>query len=316
MKVSLDPFIQSQLEYFIEGLDSILSSGNVGRLGAFQNKNLNQKGFLFEKEDFINLLKEKSITISDVKLSQKFLLTIKFSPISLFKKWIFCISNYSLLKVSERQDRFEREFFLYEKEGIYSFLMLTTNVAQERCLHHLYEKEDLKDYQMSFNLAFDEKRKFILYKDYLNKKEYGIFLDESVPIRKLQKINMIVDKDSKGITYTLCMDSLQHYYFFDLQEDEKRIKKLDKLKPAKKKSMRGSNQVLCEKNYIEIDAFLKSFDGINKSTNQFSNISLGRVNRIPVLINLSNSYKNTLIVIKYHEESRVLKYFRPKRICD
>ncbi len=313
MKVSLDPFIQSQLEYFIEGLDSILSSGNVGRLGAFQNKNFNDKGFLFEKEDFINLLKQKSISISDVTLPQKFLVKIKFSPISLFKKWIFYISNDSLLKISERKDRFEKDFFLYEKGGIYSFFMLTTNIAQERFLYHLYEKEDLKDYQIHFNLAFDENRKLILYKDYLNKKEYGIFLDESIPIRKLQKIEMIIDKDSQGISYTLCTGCLKRsYYFFDLKEDEKKLKKLDELKPVKKKSMKLSNQVLPEKNYVEIDAFLKSFDGINKSTNQFANISLGRINRIPVLINLSNSYKNTLIVIKYHEENRVLNILDQK----
>ena len=108
-----DPYLfaATHLQYFEKGIKTITSSENTGTPMAFQDHALNKQGLILDKIDFLDILETYRVEIPIKNIPNKFVLNIKYSPISFFKKWIFHLSNHALLKVKEREAGFEVEFF-------------------------------------------------------------------------------------------------------------------------------------------------------------------------------------------------------------
>ncbi|MBL8994813.1 MAG: hypothetical protein JNM63_15810, partial [Spirochaetia bacterium] len=94
-----------------EGLRQIVLNKNPGYANAF----------LFRPEEKIRISRDELLRIFDAldiimpnrNLPDEVEISIKFSPIALFKKWIFTVSNKNFLKVTEREKEFEREFYVF-----------------------------------------------------------------------------------------------------------------------------------------------------------------------------------------------------------
>ena len=304
-----NPFAEIHLQYFEEGIKTIISTENTGTLMAFQDQDLNQKGLFLNKIDFLGILETHRIEFPIKNIPNKFVLNIKYSPISFFKKWIFCLSNHALLKMSERINQYEVEFFIYHQNNHYVITSLSTNVAHERFLYCLHQKETLDKHQATFKTTFDEKGSIILYKDYILITEHPIIVKHVKP-NKIYTLQIEVTKTIKDITYRLKIEHLPiKMYTFSLMPNKMNFKevRLPKqasipLKSPSKIEVFAKPSINMEKDHQEVIQLIKAFHETSRLTNKFANIALGRVNKIPVLVNLASHYKDTLVTMKYENE--------------
>ena len=147
------------LKYIKDGLQIITDNSNAGYQTAFPIKSLNNQGFTIFRDSFLKLLSEFE-GVSNVKnLPDFFELKIKYSPIAQFKKWIFLISNRKFLMVSERKKEFENEFYFLFLDGNLFFQPIITNIAHEKFLLNLYDREKIPETTTTFSTFFDDKKK-------------------------------------------------------------------------------------------------------------------------------------------------------------
>ena len=376
---SVSFILHSDIDYLRLSLASIIEASNPGNLAAFQDSNRNREGMLFEKDDFIAAMEEKNIYINPSGYPEEFMVMLKYSPISLFKKWIMILSNQVLLKTKEKHTRpFRREFFFYKQDkDNYYFYPLATNATHERFLLTVYEKPVIVDQHFNFKTFFNEEKKLVLYKNYHKRKVASLFFDKKAIIipGQLYAVSVHVNKTPYRINYRVTVQHVKSDISYEIwlhkdkagilrkeerdkilldqqqsegesknvkeksthqkaeltsnlgADDNKHIddknKKFKLQKRDSKPAPAKGNNVSAEQLQIyrnDVIALINRFSKEVHRTNKFGNISLGRIFKTPILINLSSRYKNAYINIDYNDatsivsikdkEGKVLKSFK------
>ena len=113
-------------------------------------------------------------------------------------------------------------------------------------------------------------------------------------------------KTHTSIVYRMKIDDMpMRMYVFSLlpsKMDFKEVKEIKKQNPPAA-APKVSSPSDTDKHYQEVIHLIKTFHNTSRLTNKFANIALGRVHKIPVLVNLANHYKDTLITMKYASET-------------
>lgn len=294
-KIKTDEETQDHnVEYFFTGLRKIVDHGNPGFADSFHNRGDDQLGYYFTNERFEEILDDLDIQKSVKAFPGEFILQIRFSPIVLFKRWIFSVSNKDFLKVSERNQEFEKDFYVYFLDGEPIFQPLTTNIAHEKFLIYVYEKDDISDYLTTFKTSFKDDKKLVLFKDISRKKLSAIKIEQPLTPGRLYPVKVQVVKDEKAIKFKYQVNG------GPIQNQAIRLSGTSGKSSASGKSGKASAQ---EKTITEgrkkLEAMLKEMNGHLKETNRYANISLGRVEKIPVLINLASKYKNLEVRLEF-----------------
>ena len=291
------------LDYLRQGIKSTLERKNLGYLTAFSNKHDNEKGFPILRGPFLEVLEEFACTVNLRRLPEVFTLYIKYSPIAQFKRWIFTLSNKKFLAVSERAKEFEREFYFLKLKDKLFFQPILTNIAHEKFLLNLYEREKIPETITSFSTYFDDNKKLILYKDYLKKKISTVKINQELSSNTLYPVRVNYLKSFKGIKFRVTVNNgnrINHAVRISTIGETTKAKNPDK-KPEPSKPFK-----LLEEYRSEVVEVLKKFKETKKSTNKFANISLGRINKISVLVNLPSKIKNTPVIMTFNRKKELV----------
>ena len=219
----------------------------------------------------------------------------------------FIISNKSLLKVSERHLGFDGEFFLMNLSNKYHMLKVLSNIAHEKLLLTLYLKNEIIETTTHFSTFFDDTKKFTIYRDYANNKTYSIKHTSKLLPEKLYPIDLIYEKKNKEVLYQI---SINHDEKLVYTAKLGKAIKIEKTKVSSKKNTEAEATKDFKKEVIEI---IKAAIKTKMATNKFANISLGRINKIPILINLSSKYKNVDVKLTFKKE-KLLDIFDSKKM--
>ena len=293
------------LKYLKYGIEIIQKEANTGFLTAFPSKNLNSQGFPILREQFKTILNEYDIEFFIQEIPDFFDLFIKFSPISQFKKWIFIISNHNYLAVSERNKEIKLEFFLMILKDRYIFQPISKNIAHERFLFYLFDREKIPQTTFTFSTFFDERKRIILYKDYEKRKVSSVKVIQNLMVNKLYNVKITLIKDSKSIRLKCQVQNgkvINHSIKFGY---DKTTEKNSLLKTTR-------NFKSIEEYREDVLLLIKKIKNKNSSTNKFANISLGRINKIPLLVNLPSKYKNTDVILNFNKKEK-LEIFDKKK---
>ena len=294
------------INYVKEGIESILEYRNSGYLAAFPNKRYNQEEFILTKDLFLELLESFEIQFNTaIKLVSFFSFSIKYSPIAQFKKWIFHLSNRKFLMVSERKKEFDKDFYLLVLEGKRIFQPILCNIAHEKFLLNIYERSIIPETTTHFNLFFGDHPELILYNDYLRGKTSSMKISQKLSKNQRHNVRINYVKTDREIQYSFSIDG------------GRRLTHTVKLSPTKKSKILSAPIAdpikspaktfkSSEEYHEEVIKILKSCKRMKKETNKFANISLGRVNRIPILVNLSNRHKNRKVILNFNSKKELL----------
>ncbi|HMB01234.1 MAG TPA: hypothetical protein VKS21_09630 [Spirochaetota bacterium] len=297
--------LEADLDYMSAGLETIIQEDNTGTLNSFSNNNKNDKGFLIDKKSFKKLLNKHNILYDNLKLPEFFYIYIKFSPIVLFKRWIFIISNKDLLKVSQRAHIYEKEFYLLKIKDSFKFIDIVSNIAHEKFLVTLFQRKNIPETTYKFRTSFNKKKELAIYKDYFKSKTSSIVLKQRLEPEKSHDIAVSVIKDANLIKYRISVNRGKKI------NCSIRVSKSKSKTTIKKSVISDFKSIADYRN--EAESIIKQAAGKKLKTNKFANISLGRVNRIPILINLSSKYKNIPISFKISANDQ-LDIFNEKKV--
>lgn len=305
-------FSSKKVFYFYEGLKNIIRSTDKAGLScrsfsSFKNEKFNAEGILFNREEFLDVLKKVKISFLNAKnIPKTFYVYIQKSPIIHFRKWLISIENSKLIKT--KRDIFDVKYFVsYLRSNRFTFSQINRNISYESSLHMIYFCEDGINKNCSFRFSPD-KSKMTIYRDYQNDKTVEIDLPKSLSKRILSNqfflVNISFIRSKSVLKYKIKINDTEQYFNLKVSE----------LKLLKK----SSDKFFSEDELLEdtIDSQKKTITDIllrcnNKKfeTNDFSNISLGRVAKVPILVNLSKKYKNIEVHLKYSEKEEVLNVF-------
>ena len=295
-----EELLYTGLDYMRQGIRCIVESKNPGYSTAFGNKQYNEKGFTFLKKPFIEILGEFECIEKKINLPDIFHFSIKYSPIAQFKKWIFILSNKDFLRVSEWGKKFEQEFYFLKIEDNFFFQPILKNIAHEKFLLNLYQRTKIPETIINFSTYFDKSKKLFLYKDYLQKKVSTVKLSQDLILNHLYDVKVHYLKSLKGIKFrvTINGEKINHSIKFSSNKNNEQN--------IKKSSRKKSTDKTQEEYHEEVTEILKDFKNLVKSTNKFANISIGRVNKIPILINLPRKNKNMEVVIHFNTKKEIV----------
>lgn len=288
-------------QYFREGIDLMLEYDNCGYLPAFPSEKINQKGIFFKAEEFKELLDDFEINASSnvSSLPETFFVFIKYSPISLFKHWIFTISNADGVKISERSSAFEKDFFFLIIDDFPHLFSIITNIAHESFLINLYQREEVEPKTITFSTYLQKGKKLIVYKDYKQKKVSMISLKKAINPNRMHQIHIAFVKTEEKIKYSVRIrgvkDSISHAI---------RLRKVEKKKETTV-SKEEMAKVL-EEYRKETISILEKLNEKSQEINKHANLSLGRVNKVPILINLPKKYANVVIKLAFDTGEEIL----------
>lgn len=336
--------LNDNITYLTEGLSSILRSENPGYSGAFLNKIINENGAYFTSDAFLAVLKSQKMHFEEIELPSEFLIRIKFSPIALFKKWIFTITNHDFLKVSERAHEFSHEFFILHEKKSYTFTPMITNAAHEKFLVMLYKDNHFSnEFTTRFTTNFDKSGRLVLYKDYPSRRVSGITLKQTFIVGKPYPVVIKVLRDEKSIRFRVKVNNKPAQLHqikvpgtikkIDLSSDDEEpttevYTKVEKrtvitTKPEIRKALKITNKQAkpsVNTDYrSEVITLINHNSSAARKTNNSANIALGRVAKVPVLVNLPTRYKNVDVYITVDksgdvyvkdEQKNVIKMFK------
>lgn len=321
--------------YFSSAIEKVIQNGNTGYLPAFYNSLINNEGIRFNLENFKNVMDENDVLYNWKVFPAEFIVTIRFSPIAFFKKWILSITNKPFIKVSEYNTpkMFEREFFfLFIDTQLYLF-PVTNNLSHERFLYRLYFKSNFKEKNITFSTYFNDQKKLVVYRDYYRHKISTIpFPGKNFVKNKLYPIRISVIKGDGIIRYLIYVNNQKINHNTRIERNTKipvakveersevvasesePIAKQEILVPVKKASKKKSTKTKSEKINLadcrrEVLQLLAKNHQKEFETNKFANVSLGRMFSIPVLVNLSQKYKNIKIKLVFKSKEEVLQVF-------
>lgn len=320
-------FSEEKEQYFSSGIERIIQNGNTGYLPAFFNSLINEEGIRYTQESFKKIMDDNDVLCNWKVLPLDFQITIRLSPIALFKKWVIQISNRPLIKISEygTSKMYEREFFfIFIEDQIYLF-PITNNLSHERFLYRLYFRESFKEKNITFNTYFNDQRKLIVYKDYYKRKVYTVpFPGKNFIKNKLYSVRISVIKDENVIRYLIFVNGQKITHMVKVGKRSKVLAKLenpsaivDKIDgidikskaKSKKRRISGDEKLsLADFRREVIDILCKSHQK-EFETNKFANVSLGRTHSVPILINLSQKYKNIQIKLFFKSKEEILQIF-------
>jgi hypothetical protein len=303
-----------------DGLRQIVEHKNTHFASAFMGRTGDNHAITLTRDEFMGVLDRAGILPPARSVPDRFAITVKFSPIALFKKWIFTLSNRRFLKVSERAKEFERDFYVFIHQDYVCFQALSTNIAHEKFLVTIFErkyipepvrvregespaaeKKPLGDWTTEFRTHFTEEKKLILYKDYLNRKASSVQFTQAIVPGRLYDIKISVVKDPKAAKFRVWVGGgapVVHMIKFSGRRKATAVKAKPALAAAAREPEREAAAFKSFEDFRqEVLGLLHKVNGTKKKTNKFANISLGRVNKIPVLINLPSKYRDTQIKI-------------------
>jgi len=315
ISVILEKEHSQNVKYFEHGVAEIAHLSNPGYAGAFPNHEINTNGILLNKGDFLKLLKNYKIDSYIKHFPDNFHVTIKYSPIALFKKWIFTFSDLRLLKVSDRKKGYTHEFFFLIIGTHLFFVPMITNVAHENFLLSLYEKTHCEQqFTARFNTYFSKEKKLALYKDYIKNKTTGVTLTQAdIHPGALYPVRIDVFRDTRGIKFRVQVNNNRHTVTHAIK-----LSRGGKRREAASSKIQTRMLKNAEDYRKEVFDLCKTFDQVTRSTNKFANIALGRINKIPVLVNLPAKYCNRPVkitisrnkeIIVFDEKNLLLKCF-------
>ena len=123
-------------------------------------------------------------------------------------------------------------------------------------------------------------------------------------------INLFFIKNKDVIKYKIIINE-KYPLYYSLKLDELKLMKKSNDKFFKEGKNLSEEDMRLNKKKIT-DILIKNNDKEFK-TNDFSNISLGRVAKIPILINLSKKYKNISVYLKYDKKKKGIRCVFHKR---
>ena len=310
-----EELLYTGLDYFREGIKSTLRHNNFGYLTAFSNKYYNGNGFDILKEPFLEILEEFNCKPNIPHFPNVFTLCIKYSPIAQFKRWIFVISNKKFIAVTEPDKEFSREFYFLSLEDNLFFQPVLTNIAHEKFLLQLYKRKKIPETTSVFNTHFDKSQKLIVYKDYLKKKISTVKIPGYLLPKRLYSIKISYIKSTMGIKFRISVNNgskINHAVKLSSigmgekiqSKNSDSAKKIKKSKTVKKISTKPFKSL--EEYRQEVLDILKKYQKTEKATNKFANVSLGRINKIPILINMPAKYKKETIIIDFKKKKEVV----------
>ena len=303
-------FNSPEMFYLYEGLcdftDSIDEFGMSRKtFFSFKNDKLNEQGILLEKKELLDVLKKNNISfLKESILPSSFHIFIEKSPIIHFRKWLITVDNRRLIK--NKALLFNEKYFVaYLGSSKFIFSKVIHNISHESCLYSIYFSREGVSRTCSFRFSSQDS-KITIYRNYKNDKLVKIDIPK---INKKNKfyvnilVNITFSVGKKNIIkYKIIIDGKELYYNIRLND----------LKLLKKSSDKFFNEdkILLEEGEVSekkiITDILSKFHDQKMKTNDFSNISLGRVAKVPVLVNLSKRYQNTEVLLQYDEEQKIL----------
>ncbi len=299
---------------FEDGFRLLLEQKNPGYAGAFGGRQA-LEGFIYSREEMSTFLDSLGLAHPGKAFPDKFKVSVKFSPIALFKKWIFSVTNKPYLKVSEREKEYEKDFYLFMHQDYYCFQALTTNIAHEKYLLSVFERKQISDFTTDFKTTFDDERKIVVYKDYLLRKVAVIKVAQNLAIGKHHDIKIAVHKDSRLAKFRLWVNrgnptTLQISLGKGGKAAPEPVEKVEKVSSSAKtkKVAAGSSASFKSAEDFRKEAidFIKKFHNAKKKTNKSANISLGRVNKIQVLVNLAAKYKDIPVKLQFNAKQELV----------
>ena len=300
-RMSVDDF-----DYLSEGLAQMIEHENCGYLPAFPSEKKNTKGLFLPSDDFIALLEDSEVKFSLSGIPSQFKLYIKYSPIALFKRWIFHISTVDLLKISERKDAYNRDFFFLILEDIPHLFPMTSNVAHESFLESIYLKNSEEVVHHSFSCPLVTGKKLVIYKDYKNRKVSSVTFTKIVKPKKMHNFKVSYAKSQQNIRFNILVDNKHKFkHLVRLKKEEEKGKKVEADANLLKKL--GDYRLKSQK-------LLEEVHEKNMESNRHANISLGRVNKVPLLVNLPKRFADTTVFLKYNKSTETLEIYYDEKL--
>jgi hypothetical protein len=300
---------------FEDGFRLLLEQKNPGYAGAFGGRQA-LEGFVYTREEFSAFLDSLGLAHPGKAFPEKFKVSVKFSPIALFKKWIFSVTNKPYLKVSEREKEYERDFYLFMHQDYYCFQALTTNIAHEKYLLGVFERKQISDFTSDFKTTFDNEKKIVVYKDYLLRKVAVLKVPQNLAAGKLHDVKIAVFKDSRLAKFRLWVNrgapitqviKLGKGGKVPPPEKPSKAEKVSAVSKSKKAAGgSGASFKSGEDFRKEAIDFIKKFHNTKKKTNKSANISLGRINKIQVLVNLAAKYKDIPVKLQFNAKNELV----------
>ncbi len=312
--------------YFRKGIIEIINNKNPGYFASFSSHTKNSSGIYFLKEDFKEIVESYNILFNFRILPEEFLVKIKYSPISLFKKWVFVVTNESFPSAKKANAIFRKEYFLMLINNEFNFFPISTNIAHESFLFNLYINQEVEEYNLFFQTQFKEDKKLILYKDYDKRKIFSLPLPRKFNILKNRPYNIRVSviKNLIGARFKIKINEnkIEHVIRFSKKLDNKNLELQTSISSKKNQPLKKSSPAFLSQeenqgiNYYrkKVIEILKKNHNQNSKTNNFANISLGRVNRIMVLINLSKKHKEKDIHMSFNEKNETFEIYQSDKL--
>ncbi len=280
------------ISYLEKGFFDIIKNDNCASLEAFPSDVLNKRGIFLTDEAFKQIASTFEADCNFSLVPSKFILSIRKSPISLFKRWIFCISEKPLLSISQRAYGSERDFFPLFLKNRLNIVPITTNIAHERFLLAVYSRKKLEKYTVDLHTQLSDGKKLVIYKDYAKKKISTLTFRKTLLRNKAYPINITVMRELGKIKFKVVVAkkyTAEHSIGFK--------------KPISSSELERDlyeNKRLYEENEKKVLAIMKKHDGRKMQTNNYANIALGRVARVPILITLPDRERNANISVSLH----------------
>ncbi|BBM89370.1 hypothetical protein COTS27_01069 [Spirochaetota bacterium] len=293
---------QEHIRYLETGIFNIIRTNNCASLDSFRSDLLNSQGIFLDKETLRSIFEEMfEASFNFSLIPEQFIITIRKSPIALFKRWIFNISDKPLLSILHRSSGTERDFFPLILKKQLNITPITSNIAHERFLISVYSRKKLEEYKIALSTQLIEGKKLVIYKDYAKKKISTLTLKKPLLPNKVYPISIVVKREPSKIKF--------HVTIANKHAADHVIKfKRSSVSSAHERKLLESNKFYDE-NRKKVINIIKGFDNQTVKTNNYANISLGRVAKIPILITLPERTKNanTEVKILFSEKQKIIK---------
>ena len=295
--VSEDQFYDN-LDMLRNGIETIISQDHPGSYQAFKKTFVNSNSFFFVKKELMNMLKDDFKCIHrDLEDAPEYLtIKIKLSPIANFKRWIINVCDFQKKSISTTT-LYNKDFYFLKVDDQWFFNQILTNIAHEKFLLYLFQNKIENNNIYEFQTFLDEKNKITFYRDYRSLKQYQVEFDSQFIFDKVYFFQVKIERSEGLISYYIDVRNASKGLIKKIKLDDGPIQ----VASIKKNNPKGSILSLEDINNYKKDvlAIINSIDDEVKETNKFANISLGRICKIPVLVNLSSKYKCIKVNIQY-----------------
>ena len=308
-------FSSKEIFYFAQALETISKGSASIYFDAFKKKNINQAGVDFTKKELLFIFKQLKVKIHSAvaeEIPDCFKIYIKNSPLSNFRKWIFKISNQSYLK-NKDPSLYEQDFFLKKTDQHLYFFNIICNLAHEKMLSHIYDATTIDHYFQTLSMKIPSDNRIIIYRNYLTDEIFkmDLIVSKETNLKRFldSDIKLNIVKTQSAVKYKVSIDNFnERIYALNLKE----------------KSLIKKSSTILTKDEFSDDFFIQSrkkvmeliekHNGEVMETNKFGNISLGRVSKTPILINLSKKNANIKIALQFDREAEILNILYEEEI--